>query len=93
MPKQKSGKLPKSVDWDDWLEENALDQLPSKGVFFAVAYDRDYPPSDPLEALEACPLFTHERDAHVAAYELARGNMPRAVLRCEIVSREKAHQA
>ena len=83
--------LPEDVDYDEWLEEHGLAVIPgSSGVFYAVAYDHNYP-NDPSEVIESCPAFKSYDDARIAAHELSRGNMPRVVLKCEVVARSEAH--
>jgi hypothetical protein len=78
------------VNYYEWLDDHGLGEIPEHGVFYAVGYDRSYP-NNPSEALESCPLFRKRQDAEICAYELSRGNMPRAVIKCEVVSRSKAH--
>lgn len=86
-------RLPDGVDFYDWLEEHGLARLPDSGSFFAVvhAYGDGRGNNDSIEVIESCPAFTMIRDAHIAAHELSRGNMPRLILRCQIIGGSAAH--
>lgn len=86
-------RLPADVDFCDWLEEHGLVRLPDSGAFFAVvyAYGEGRGNNDPSEVIESCPAFLSVRDAHIAAHELSRGNMPRLILRCQIIGGSDAH--
>jgi hypothetical protein len=92
--------LRKNTDFDKWLDEHVVDPFSDQWldepngkplVFYMVTYDRGYLTRDSREIIEAGPAFFSEADAHTCAYELSRGNMPRAVLRCEIVAEAPAH--
>ena len=92
MTTAKRSRLPDDVDFDEWLEEHGL--RPSAKChqgFYAVVHAGGDPPNDPSEVIESGPAFLSLDDARIAAHVLSRGNMPRVILRCEVVEGCPAH--